>query len=74
LPKDETKHVNEKYPEKGFTLLELMASVAIVGTLSTLAMPLYNDYVAKSQVAEGFVLMGPCMLATIWKPPCRIHR
>ena len=51
--------MNEKYPEKGFTLLELMATVAIVGTLSTLAMPFYNNYVAKSQVAEGFVLMGP---------------
>jgi len=51
--------MNEKYPEKGFTLLELMATLAIVGTLSTLAMPFYNNYVAKSQVAEGFVLMGP---------------
>ncbi len=51
--------MTKKYPEKGFTLLELMATVAIVGTLSTLAMPFYNNYVAKSQVAEGFVLMGP---------------
>ena len=45
--------------QRGFTLLELMSAVAVIGTLSAIAMPVYQNYVAKSQVAEGFVLMGP---------------
>jgi type IV pilus assembly protein PilA len=41
---------------KGFTLIELMITVAIVGILAALAIPAYQDYVIKSQVSEGFVL------------------
>ncbi len=36
--------------EKGFTLIELMVIVAIVGIISAIAIPLYQSYVAKSQV------------------------
>ena len=41
---------------KGFTLIELMITVAIVGILAAVALPAYQDYVARSQVSEGLLL------------------
>lgn len=37
---------------RGFTLIELMIAVAIIGVLSVMALPLYQDYVAKTQVGR----------------------
>lgn len=37
--------------EQGFTLIEVMISVAILGVLFAIALPLYQDYTARSQVA-----------------------
>ena len=41
---------------KGFTLIELMISVAIVGILAAIAVPMYGDYVSRAQDVEGIML------------------
>ena len=43
---------------RGFTLIELMITVAIVGILAVVALPAYQDYVARSQVSEGLTLVS----------------
>ena len=49
--------------KNGFTLIEIMVVIAIIGILAALAVPKYQDYIAKTRVAEGLSLAAGAKLA-----------
>ncbi|MGV8838652.1 pilin, partial [Cellvibrio sp.] len=48
----------KKTLQNGFTLIELMIVVAIIGILAAVALPAYQDYTVRSRVVEGVGLAG----------------
>ncbi|MDX1403160.1 MAG: pilin [Woeseiaceae bacterium] len=49
--------------QQGFTLIELMIVIAIIGILAAIAIPAYQDYTIRAQVSEGLNLTGACKAA-----------
>ena len=49
--------------QKGFTLIELMIVVAIIGILAAVALPAYQDYTTRAKVSEVILMASPAKLA-----------
>lgn len=55
----------KKQMQQGFTLIELMIVVAIIGILAAVAIPAYQDYTVRSKVTEGLALSSSAKVAVV---------
>jgi type IV pilus assembly protein PilA len=55
----------KKSAQEGFTLIELMIVVAIIGILAAVALPAYQDYTVRAKVSEGLSLAGSAKTAVV---------
>ena len=55
--------MQDQRQESGFTLIEVMVVVAIIGILVAVAVPQYQDYIARSRIVEGMNLSSSAKLA-----------